>query len=191
MLRNSTHRPYDVHVYHPLRQIAYDNPCANNNGGCSHLCLIGPNNFNGVKRTCACPDNFVLAHDKMTCIANCTKSQHRCGPPGVDDRCVPGYWKIAPKTASACRSSGAPTITSIPKGAARVCITAMFCGWQFSSTKNALTFAFDTRCAMVIASAQAVASSRSDALAISKPVRSLIMVWKFSIASSRPCEISG
>ena len=93
MLRNSTHRPYDVHVYHPLRQIAYDNPCANNNGGCSHLCLIGPNNFNGVKRTCACPDNFVLAHDKMTCIANCTKSQHRCGPPGIDDRCVPGYWK--------------------------------------------------------------------------------------------------
>ncbi len=93
VLRNSTHRPYDVHVFHPLRQRDYDNPCAVQNGGCSHLCLIGSNNFQGVKSTCACPDNFVLAHDKKTCIANCTGSQHRCGPPGVDDRCVPGYWK--------------------------------------------------------------------------------------------------
>jgi low density lipoprotein-related protein 2 len=95
VLRNSTHRPYDVHVYHPLRQLDYDNPCQVKNGGCSHLCLIGPGLKldQGVKMTCACPDNFVLASDMMTCIANCTGNQHRCGPPGVDDRCVPGYWK--------------------------------------------------------------------------------------------------
>ena len=37
-----------------------------------------------------------------------------------------------------------------------------------------------TRRAMAIASAAAVASSSSDALAISSPVRSAIMVWKFS-----------
>ena len=48
-----------------------------------------------------------------------------------------------------------------------------------------------TRWAMVIASAQAVDSSSSDALAISSPVRSITMVWKFRSASSRPCEISG
>ena len=44
---------------------------------------------------------------------------------------------------------------------------------------------------MFIASAAAVASSSRDAFAISRPVRSLIMVWKFSSASSLPCEISG
>ncbi len=104
---------------------------------------------------------------------------------------VPGYWKIAPKTFSASSSSGAPTITSMSRGAARVRITAMFCGWQFSSTKKARAFDLATRCAMVMASAAAVASSRSEALAISSPVRSLTMVWKFSSASSRPWLISG
>ena len=43
----------------------------------------------------------------------------------------------------------------------------------------------------VIASAAAVASSSSEALARSMPVRSVTMVWKFSSASSRPWEISG
>ncbi len=43
---------------------------------------------------------------------------------------------------------------------------------------------------MAIASAAAVASSSNEALAISMPVSSLIMVWKFSSASSRPCAIS-
>ena len=84
ILRNTTHRPYDIQIYHPLRQMDYDNPCQYNNGGCSHLCLIGPNNFKGVKMTCACPDNFVLAPDRRTCIANCTKNQHRCGPEGKE-----------------------------------------------------------------------------------------------------------
>ena len=34
------------------------------------------------------------------------------------------------------------------------------------------------------------ASSSSEALAIGSPVRSPTIVWKFSSASSRPCEIS-
>ena len=94
ILRNTTHRPYDIQVYHPLRQLEYDNPCQYNNGRCSHLCLIGPNaNGKGVKMTCACPDNFILAPDRRTCIANCTKTQHRCGPEGQDDRCVPHHWR--------------------------------------------------------------------------------------------------
>jgi hypothetical protein len=42
----------------------------------------------------------------------------------------------------------------------------------------------------VMASAAAVASSRSDALATSRPVRSQTMVWKVSRASSRPWAIS-
>ena len=44
---------------------------------------------------------------------------------------------------------------------------------------------------IAIASAAAVASSSSDALARSMPVRSLTIVWKLRSASSRPCEISG
>ena len=43
----------------------------------------------------------------------------------------------------------------------------------------------------VIASAAAEASSSSDALATSSAVRSQTIVWKFSSASRRPCEISG
>ncbi len=41
------------------------------------------------------------------------------------------------------------------------------------------------------ASATAVASSSSDAFATGRAVRSETTVWKFSSASSRPCEISG
>ena len=41
-----------------------------------------------------------------------------------------------------------------------------------------------------MASAAAVASSNNDALAISIPVKSIIMVWKFKSASNRPCAIS-
>ena len=41
-----------------------------------------------------------------------------------------------------------------------------------------------------MASAAAVASSNSDALANSMPVRSHTMCWKFSKASRRPCDIS-
>ena len=41
-----------------------------------------------------------------------------------------------------------------------------------------------------MASAAAVASSSIEALAMAMPVRSHTMVWKFSSASMRPCEIS-
>ena len=91
VLRNTTHRPYDIHAYHPRRQIKYDNPCANQNGGCSHLCLISPNNMEGTKYMCACPNDFILTRDNKTCIPNCTEGQHRCG--GSDDKCIPFYWK--------------------------------------------------------------------------------------------------
>ena len=46
------------------------------------------------------------------------------------------------------------------------------------------------RMASVMASAAAVASSSMEALAIAMPVRSVIMVWKFTNASSRPWLIS-
>ena len=49
----------------------------------------------------------------------------------------------------------------------------------------------DVAGARVMASAAAVASSRSDALARAIPVRSATIVWKFSRASTRPWESSG
>lgn len=85
ILRNTSHRPYDIHVYHPLRQLPYNNPCQDN-AACSHLCLLSPSGT----PSCACPNNFILESNNRTCLANCTRGQHRCG--GSDDRCIPIYW---------------------------------------------------------------------------------------------------
>ena len=105
---------------------------------------------------------------------------------------APGYWKSAPKTDAGSRSAkGSPTTISIPSGSARVFTTLIVCGKQSASTKKAAAFDFDCRRASAIASAAAVGSSSSEALAMSIPVRSETMVWKFSSASSRPWLISG
>ena len=76
-------------------------------------------------------------------------------------------------------------------GSARVRTTSMVCGWHSWSTKNVCNFSPLIRCSIAIASAAAVGSSSSDALARSIAVRSLTIVWKLRSASSRPCEISG
>lgn len=90
VIRNTTHRPYDIHVYHPLRQLPFTNPCGENNGGCSHLCLLSPGTGQ-LTYKCACPNQFYISTDNRTCIANCTKGQHRCG--GRDEKCIPWFWK--------------------------------------------------------------------------------------------------
>jgi len=102
-LRNTTHRPYDIHINHRLRQVPYTNPCGENNGGCTHLCLLSPPlestylNIEGYIEEgtpgykCACPNQFYLSRDGKTCIANCTAGQHRCG--GNDEKCIPWFWK--------------------------------------------------------------------------------------------------
>uniref|UniRef100_A0A2C9KAN0 EGF-like domain-containing protein n=1 Tax=Biomphalaria glabrata TaxID=6526 RepID=A0A2C9KAN0_BIOGL len=85
---NVTHRPMDIHIFHPLKQKPGLNPCGTDNGGCSHLCLIAP----GVANySCACPDYFILKSDLKTCEARCTSIQYRCGR--TDDRCIPRLWK--------------------------------------------------------------------------------------------------
>ncbi|KAL4217440.1 Low-density lipoprotein receptor-related protein 2 [Mactra antiquata] len=113
ILLNTTHRPMDIHVFHPLKQkpavavvqmlarstsnlaiwvrvpaAAEINPCGHVNGGCSHLCLIQPG---GDNFTCACPDKFELNDDKHTCRPNCSINQVRCGP--TDERCIPRIWQ--------------------------------------------------------------------------------------------------
>ncbi|XP_038049226.1 prolow-density lipoprotein receptor-related protein 1-like [Patiria miniata] len=86
ILASTVHRPMDIHVMHPLRQPqGVFNPCKHNNGGCSNLCLL--NDRNG--RTCACPNNYYLSPDEMTCMSNCTSSQFICH----NDKCIPFWWR--------------------------------------------------------------------------------------------------
>ncbi|CAJ0930175.1 unnamed protein product, partial [Mesorhabditis belari] len=79
--------PNDLRVVHPLRQPDWANPCGDDNGGCSHLCLI---RGGGKGYTCACPDQFILLSDNKTCKANCTERQFACG--GDDAKCIPKLW---------------------------------------------------------------------------------------------------
>ena len=88
----------------------------------------------------------------------------------------PGYWTSTPKHGPSSSPAGR-TSTFRSSGAARVRTTSMVCGWQSASTRNRFDSAFPTRRAIAIASAAAVASSRSEALASSMPVRSMIICW--------------
>ncbi|XP_050433383.1 low-density lipoprotein receptor-related protein 1 isoform X2 [Adelges cooleyi] len=80
------YKPMDIKVVHPLLQPsrAY-NPCEKNNGGCKALCLLSPS----LGRTCACPQDFILAPDNMNCIANCTSSHFVCAN---TFKCIPFWW---------------------------------------------------------------------------------------------------
>ncbi|XP_027843018.2 low-density lipoprotein receptor-related protein 1 [Aphis gossypii] len=80
------YRPMDIKIVHPLLQPsrAY-NPCEKNNGGCKALCLLSPN----LGRTCACPQDFILAPDNMNCIANCSSSHFVCAN---TFKCIPFWW---------------------------------------------------------------------------------------------------
>ncbi|KAL7976342.1 hypothetical protein Chor_002561 [Crotalus horridus] len=56
--------PMDIHVFSQQRQPSAPNPCRNNNGSCSHLCLMSP-----IKPfyRCACPTGVKLLENKKTC----------------------------------------------------------------------------------------------------------------------------
>lgn len=66
---------------------ALDNPCGNNNGGCSHMCLIAPG---GQTFTCACPDSFKLDRDRVTCLVDCSSNQFACAD---QEKCIPLSWR--------------------------------------------------------------------------------------------------
>ncbi|XP_033107798.1 low-density lipoprotein receptor-related protein 2-like isoform X2 [Anneissia japonica] len=91
ILKTTIHRPFDIHVVHPLRQdTTINNPCGANNGGCSHLCLLVPSTIEGhTTFSCACPNNFELRPDRKTCEAQCTNQQFKCTD---NDKCIPSYW---------------------------------------------------------------------------------------------------
>ncbi|KAM8806535.1 low-density lipoprotein receptor-related protein 2 [Eudromia elegans] len=89
VLVNTTHRPFDIHVYHPYRQPFVNNPCGTNNGGCSHLCLI---KAGGQGYSCECPDNFMIVQFGNTahCLPMCSSTQFLCAD---SERCIPIWWK--------------------------------------------------------------------------------------------------
>ncbi|KAJ3607378.1 hypothetical protein NHX12_024429, partial [Muraenolepis orangiensis] len=78
MMGNNTHRPYDIHVYHPYRQPRSVNPCETHGLTCSHMCLIAPG---GAGATCECPDHFIglMVGFTIQCVADCSSTQFRCG----------------------------------------------------------------------------------------------------------------
>ena len=65
------------------------NPCENN-GNCSHLCLLSPGDGE-LSFSCACPEYFILEADNRTCRANCTEAQMECGR--EDHSCIPLRWR--------------------------------------------------------------------------------------------------
>ena len=83
----------------------------------------------------------------------------------------------------------------MPRWKARPVNTSIVCGKVFASTKYlfapACSFALERLWKnKIIASAPAVPSSNKLPFAIGNEVKSVTMVWKFNIASRRPCAIS-
>jgi hypothetical protein len=108
-----------------------------------------------------------------------------------DARVLQQHAEDAGAAAGSRRSGVADDHLDAPSGSARVRTTAMVCGWQ-SATKKAFGPDFARRGGTAswprrrrcLVEQRGVGES-------SMPVRSVTMVWKFSSASRRPCEISG
>jgi low-density lipoprotein receptor-related protein 1 (alpha-2-macroglobulin receptor) len=86
------HRPMDVHVVHSTRQqLPAKDLCAERN--CSALCLLhrsGNDTHPSAGARCACPNDFRLADDQRTCIAECGRTQFLCRKAL---KCIPSWWK--------------------------------------------------------------------------------------------------
>ncbi|XP_052831949.1 low-density lipoprotein receptor-related protein 1B isoform X1 [Octopus bimaculoides] len=62
-IQRTVTQPFDIHIFHPKRQPWVKSPCANKNGGCSHLCLIDHDGKYG----CKCPYLKKMGPDNKTC----------------------------------------------------------------------------------------------------------------------------
>ena len=128
-----------------------------------------------------------IASASTSCAASISSDRSRTAP------VVPGYCSSTAKGLAApiaARSPGATSTSVMPTACARVATTARVCGCRSVATATTSEPLLLTACAIATASAAAVASSSREALAISMPVSSQTMVWKFSSASSRPWAIS-
>merc|ERR1719362_2175814 len=127
----------------------------------------------------------VKARGSAATTDNAPASWARADTPAASPTTSPrvfGYCHSTPIQASPRSADVAsPTTTSIPRASQRVLTTAIVCGWHCASAKNVMAPFFlpflESATHMDMASAAAVASSRSDALAISIPVSSVTKVW--------------
>ncbi len=146
--------------------------------------MSAPHSPGGASSVSASRSAATVTRPPRACTASTIDLYSRTSP------VLAGYCRSTPKAPAAAAAASSPTWTSMPSGSARVRTTAIVCGWQSAATKKRFDLLLHERLASVIASAAAVPSSSNEALAISIAVRSQTMVWKFSSASIRPCEIS-
>lgn len=68
VIQRTQSQPFGIQILHSSRQPndRTNNPCAMNNGGCSHLCLLSVNQT----YQCACPHVMRLDSDKKRCVQN-------------------------------------------------------------------------------------------------------------------------
>ncbi|XP_063218358.1 prolow-density lipoprotein receptor-related protein 1 [Bacillus rossius redtenbacheri] len=67
VIQRTLTQPFDIQILHPSRQPRdVVNPCGDNNGNCSHLCLLSTN---GTFK-CDCPHVMRLDTDQRTCVVN-------------------------------------------------------------------------------------------------------------------------
>ncbi len=146
----------------------------------------------GRSSTRASGSAATMASAPARCAASISAERSRTSP------VLPGYCRTTAKGLAAvipATSPGAKSSSTIPCAARRVASTARLCGWRSAATAtrspSRASRAGRAARAMCTASAIAVASSSSEALAISMPESSMIRVWKASRSSSLPCAISG
>ncbi|XP_053574891.1 low-density lipoprotein receptor-related protein 6 [Bombina bombina] len=80
----------DIHAVTELGMQEYkEHPCSQDNGGCSHICIV---KGDGTTR-CSCPVHLVLLQDELSCgePPTCSPSQFTCFTGEVD--CIPGDWR--------------------------------------------------------------------------------------------------
>ena len=83
-----------MQLVHPLYQPTANipNPCAVNNGGCSHLCVLKPKDGGAsIQASCLCPEHFKVSSNGKSCAPACDNQEIECGWP--DPKCISKYWK--------------------------------------------------------------------------------------------------
>ena len=93
------------------------------------MAMSAPNSPGGVSSVSASRSVATVTSAPALCAASQNLRKSRRAPS------VAGYWSSAPTTpALNLNVSGSATTTSMPRASARVCTTAMVCGWHCAST---------------------------------------------------------